>query len=54
MKMKEEITFSILYLRKKLILNKIRVSVTSPIGKALLGKKKNEIVEVQVPDGIIR
>ncbi len=31
-----------------------KISNESPIGKALLGKKKNNIVEVQAPVGIIR
>lgn len=31
-----------------------KISVTSPIGKALLGKEINEIAEVQVPAGKIR
>lgn len=29
-----------------------KLSNTSPVGKALLGKKKNEIVEVETPAGI--
>ncbi len=31
-----------------------KISVKSPIGAALLGKKKGEIVEVQVPAGKVR
>lgn len=31
-----------------------KISVTSPIGKALLGKEINDIAEVQVPAGKIR
>jgi transcription elongation factor GreA len=31
-----------------------KISVTSPIGKGLLGKKKGEIAEVQAPTGIIK
>lgn len=30
-----------------------KLSITSPIGKALLGKKSGESVEVEVPDGTI-
>lgn len=30
------------------------VSVESPVGKALLGRKKGESVEVEVPDGWVR
>ncbi len=31
-----------------------KISVTSPIGKGLLGKKKGEIAEVTVPAGILK
>lgn len=31
-----------------------RISVTSPIGKALLGHKKNEIVKIKIPAGTLR
>jgi transcription elongation factor GreA len=31
-----------------------KISNESPVGEALLGKKKDEIIEVQVPDGIIK
>ena len=31
-----------------------RISVTSPVGKSLLGHKKNEIVEIKVPVGILK
>lgn len=31
-----------------------KISVTSPIGKGLLGKEENEIVEIQVPAGKIK
>ena len=30
-----------------------KISNESPIGKALLGKKKNEVVEVEAPDGLL-
>ncbi|MER3524423.1 MAG: transcription elongation factor GreA [Ignavibacteria bacterium] len=30
-----------------------KISVTSPIGKALLGKKKGEVVEIKVPVGLL-
>jgi transcription elongation factor GreA len=53
MKMKEEITFSLVS-PEEADFEQDKISVTSPIGKALLGKKKNEVVEVQVPDGIIK
>lgn len=35
-------------------LSENKISNESPIGKALLGKKKNEIAEVQVPAGIVK
>jgi len=31
-----------------------KISVTSPIGKGLLGHKKNEIVEIEVPAGTLK
>lgn len=31
-----------------------KLSVNSPIGKGLLGKKVNDIVEIQVPNGIMK
>ena len=31
-----------------------RISVTSPVGKSLLGHKKNQIVEINVPAGILK
>ncbi len=31
-----------------------KISVTSPIGKGLLGKKVGEIAEVQVPSGVLK
>lgn len=31
-----------------------KISVTSPIGKGLLGKKEGEIAEIQTPGGIIK
>jgi transcription elongation factor GreA len=30
-----------------------KISVTSPVGKGLLGKAENEIVEIEVPSGIL-
>lgn len=52
-KAKEEITFSLVS-QEEADFEMDKISVTSPIGKALLGKKKNEIVEVHVPDGVIK
>ncbi len=31
-----------------------KISVTSPIGKGLLGKKKNETAEIEVPNGKLK
>ncbi len=31
-----------------------KISVTSPIGKGLLGKAKGEVAEIQAPSGILR
>lgn len=31
-----------------------KISVTSPIGKALLGKKKDDIVDIKVPAGLLK
>ena len=31
-----------------------KISVTSPVGKGLLGHKENEIVEIKIPAGILR
>ncbi|MEO8447212.1 MAG: transcription elongation factor GreA [bacterium] len=52
-KTKEEITFSLVS-PEEADFERDKISVTSPIGKALLGKKKNDVVEVTVPDGIIK
>ena len=34
--------------------SKYKISNESPVGKALIGKAKDSIVEVQVPDGVIK
>lgn len=31
-----------------------KISITSPVGKALLGHKVNEVVEIEAPAGILR
>ena len=31
-----------------------KISVTSPIGKGLLGKKEGDVAEIQAPNGLIR
>ena len=33
---------------------KLRISVDSPVGRALLGKKPGEVVEIKVPAGIMK
>lgn len=35
-------------------LKKNKISVTSPIGKGLLGKSVGEIAEIQVPNGVLK
>ncbi|MAZ97545.1 transcription elongation factor GreA [Schleiferiaceae bacterium] len=39
---------------KEADIRKNKISVSSPIGKGLLGKKVGEIAEIQVPRGIMR
>jgi len=31
-----------------------KISISSPIGKGIFGKKKGEVVEIRVPAGILR
>jgi len=52
-KAKEEITFTLVS-SEEADFEMDKISVTSPIGKALLGKTKNETIEVEVPDGKIK
>ena len=35
-------------------LSQNKISNESPIGKALMGKKKNQIVSVEAPSGVIK
>ena len=53
MNLKEEITFSLVS-PEEADFERDKISVTSPIGKSLLGKKKNDIVEIDVPAGLIK
>lgn len=53
MKNKEEISFSLVS-PEEADFEQDKISVTSPVGKALLGKKKNDICQVEVPAGIIK
>ncbi|MPN52893.1 Transcription elongation factor GreA [bioreactor metagenome] len=32
----------------------LKISNESPVGKALIGKKVGDVVEIQVPDGILK
>ena len=51
--LKEEITFSLVS-PEEADFEVDKISVTSPIGKSLLGKKKNDIVEIEVPAGLLK
>ena len=51
--LKEEITFSLVS-PEEADFELDKISVTSPIGKSLLGKKKHDIVEIQVPAGLFK
>ncbi len=51
--LKEEITFSLVS-PEEADFEQDKISVTSPIGKSLLGKKKHDIVEIQVPAGLMK
>ncbi|HQY20841.1 MAG TPA: transcription elongation factor GreA [Ignavibacteria bacterium] len=53
MKSKEEFTYTLVS-PEEADFELDKISVTSPIGNALLGKKKNEVVEINVPAGIIK
>jgi transcription elongation factor GreA len=50
---KKEMTYKIVS-EKEADLKAGKISITSPIGKGLLGKKVGEIAEVQAPAGVIR
>ncbi|MFZ1322880.1 MAG: transcription elongation factor GreA [Ignavibacteria bacterium] len=52
-KLKEEYTYTLVS-PEEADFELDKISVTSPIGKALLGKKKNETVEITVPAGVIK
>ena len=52
LKLNEEITFTIVS-PEEADFELDKISVFSPIGKALMGKKTGEIVKVEVPAGII-
>lgn len=50
---KKQVTYQIVS-EKEADLKLAKISVTSPIGKGLLGKKIGDIAEVQAPAGIIK
>lgn len=50
---KEEVDYTIVG-STEVDLTKNKISNESPLGSALLGKKKNSVVEVEVPDGIAK
>lgn len=39
---------------KEADLKAAKISITSPIGKGLIGKKEGEIAEIQAPNGLVR
>ena len=50
---KKEVTYKIVS-EKEADLKTGKISITSPIGKGLLGKKVGEVAEVQAPAGVIK
>lgn len=50
---KKQITYKIVS-EKEADLKAGKISITSPIGKGLMGKTKGEVAEVQVPAGIFK
>lgn len=53
MKTDKEITYQIVSAKESDVKSN-RISVDSPIGKGLLGKRVGEIVEIQAPSGILK
>jgi transcription elongation factor GreA len=53
LKTKEEFTYKLVS-PEEADLDNDKISVSSPVGKALLGKKKDDEVEISVPAGIIK
>lgn len=53
MEFNEEVTYTIVG-STEVDLTQNRISNESPMGKALLGAKKNQTVEVQAPAGVIK
>jgi transcription elongation factor GreA len=50
---KKSVTYQIVS-EKEADLKAGKISVTSPIGKGLLGKKEGDVAEIQAPNGLIR
>lgn len=50
---KKQLTYKIVS-EKEADLKAGKISVTSPIGKGLIGKTKGEVAEVQVPAGVVK
>ena len=50
---KKQVTYKIVS-EKEADLKSGKISVTSPIGKGLLGKKPGEVAEVQAPAGVLK
>src|SRR3954469_20009426 len=50
---KKQITYKIVS-EKEADLKAGKISITSPIGKGLMGKTKGEVAEVQVPAGMVK
>lgn len=53
LKRDKEIVYTLVAVEEADIRQK-KISIASPVGKGLLGKKVGEIVEIQVPAGILR
>ena len=53
MKTKKQVTYQLVS-EQEADLKAGKISVTSPIGKGLLGKEVGEVAEVQVPAGIVK
>ena len=51
-KVNKEVTYTIVA-EKEADLKKVKISIQSPIGKGLMGKKVGEVADVTVPAGVI-
>jgi transcription elongation factor GreA len=50
---KKSVTYQIVS-EKEADLKLAKISITSPIGKGLMGKKEGEIAEIQAPNGLLK